>query len=188
MRDRRRRPQYTPRLVETPEGVRQVAKSVHQRLGRDSYEAPFEIASVLRAYGVRVISALGDRATEALQTLSEHRDFRVRATVADELRRHQDVSAIRLLSKLAEDDENPDVQKAASVAVEELREVAEKLALEQAEQQVVEEASQTEAAPEMEIELGGDSATTLLTSGEDAAPNDETPPDDDPSPPGRGQR
>ena len=164
MRDRRRRrPQYTPRLVDTPDGVRKVATSVHQQLGRDTYEAPFEIASVLRAYGVRVISALGDRAAAALHGLSEHQDFRVRATVADELRRHKDVSSIHLLSRLAEDDENAEVKAAASEAVEELRQVAEEIAAEQR----AEDARMAEAEEEREPEA----AAALLVSGEDAAPD-----------------
>ena len=164
MRDRRRRrPRYTPRLAETPEGVRQVATSVHQQLGREKYEAPFEVASVLRAYGVRVISALGDRATEALQELAQHRDFRVRATVADELGRHRDVSSIRLLSGLAANDENPDVQKAAVDAVEELRQVAEQIAAEQR----AEEAQTADSEPQ--------AAATLLVSGEDVSGEDASP-------------
>jgi hypothetical protein len=183
MRDRRRRrKQDTPRLVETPEGVRRAAATVTHQLGRDTYIAPFEVASVLRAYGVRILSALGDHAVDALRVLGEHRDFRVRAAVADELRRHRDVSAIRMLSGLAEHDERSEVQEAAREAVEELRQIAERIAEEQ--RQLELESQAEDAAPAPAAEAGEDAppSAAILTSSEDAEAAGDSEPEDDADP------
>jgi len=178
MRDRRRRrKQDTPRLVETPEGVRRAAATVTHQLGRDTYIAPFEVASVLRAYGVRVLSALGDHAVDALRVLGEHRDFRVRAAVADELRRHRDVSAIHMLSGLAEHDERPEVQEAAWDAVEELREIAERIAEEQ--RQLELESQPEDSAPDPQADADAQPSAGVLTSSEDVEAAADSEPADD---------
>ncbi|MEO2006222.1 MAG: HEAT repeat domain-containing protein [Candidatus Poribacteria bacterium] len=116
-----RRPTHTARLIDTPPSVSRVALSLTHNLGRQSYEEPFHVASTLRAYGVRVLSALGDHATEALRTLVYHLDPQVRVAVTEELVVHEDVASIDPIQHLALNDEDDAVQETAQLAVEELR-------------------------------------------------------------------
>jgi len=116
-----RRPTHTARLIDTPPSVSRVALSLTHNLGRQSYEEPFHVASTLRAYGVRVLSALGDHATEALRTLVYHLDPQVRVAVTEELVVHEDVASIDPIQNLALNDEDDTVQETAQLAVEELR-------------------------------------------------------------------
>ena len=161
---RRRRPTgptYTARLLDTPPAVSRVARSITHSLGRQSYEEPFHVASTLRAYGVRVLSALGDHATEALRTLVYHLDPQVRVAVTEELVRHEDVDAIDPIQNLALNDEDDAVQETAQLAVEELRKRA---------------AEQPEPAEDVAVETGEDAEPSgreakvpLIESGEDVA-------------------
>ena len=116
-----RTPTHTARLIDTPPSVSRVALSLTHNLGRQSYDEPFHVASTLRAYGVRVLSALGDHATEALRTLVYHLDPQVRVAVTEELVAHEDVASIDPIQNLAQNDEDDAVQETAQLAVEELR-------------------------------------------------------------------
>lgn len=116
-----RTPTHTARLIDTPPSVSRVALSLTHNLGRQSYDEPFHVASTLRAYGVRVLSALGDHATEALRTLVYHLDPQVRVAVTEELVAHEDVASIDPIQNLALNDEDDAVQETAQLAVEELR-------------------------------------------------------------------
>lgn len=114
-------PTYTARLIDTPPTVSRVARNITHTLGRQSYEEPFHVASTLRAYGVRVLSALGDHATEALRSLVYHLDPQVRVAVTEELVLHDDVDSIDPIQNLALNDEDATVQETAQLAVDELR-------------------------------------------------------------------
>ena len=116
-----RTPTHTARLIDTPPRVSRVALSLTHNLGRQSYDEPFHVASTLRAYGVRVLSALGDHATEALRTLVYHLDPQVRVAVTEELVAHEDVASIDPIQNLALNDADDAVQETAQLAVEELR-------------------------------------------------------------------
>ncbi|MBT5535106.1 HEAT repeat domain-containing protein [Candidatus Poribacteria bacterium] len=182
---RRRRPTgptYTARLLDTPPTVSRVARSITHSLGRQSYEEPFHVASTLRTYGVRVLSALGDHATEALRALVYHLDPQVRVAVTEELVRHEDVEAIDPIQNLALKDEDDAVQETALLAVAALRKHAEEQPEpEPTEDAVVETGEDAEPAGRL-IEV------PLIESGEDVSsqivvePNDdseEEDPDDD---------
>ncbi len=179
-RKRQDGPTYTARLVETPPTVSRVARNLTHSLGRQSYEEPFHVASTLRAYGVRVLSALGDHATEALRTLVYHLDPQVRVAVTEELVHHDDVGSIEPIQNLALNDEDAAVQETAQLAVDELRRRL---------------AERPEPEPELVEDQGEDAAQAgreilvpLIESGEDVAseivvePNDddEANPQDDP--------
>ena len=122
----------TPRIFDPPEIVRRADRNERRRHGVATYDKPFELASVLRAYGVRVLSSLGPRAELALRELADHRDPRVRQAVVEELVRHQDVAAVVTIANLAIYDEEAVVRDAARDALVELRRIAERLAAEQA--------------------------------------------------------
>ncbi|MDA1191275.1 MAG: HEAT repeat domain-containing protein [Candidatus Poribacteria bacterium] len=121
----------TPRLTDPPSIVRGASKTAATQHGTGTYREPFERASILRRYGVRILSALGPHATRALRQLANHGDPLVRASVADELKRHADVESIDTLARIAARDAIPEVQEAARQAVEELRLIAERLAAQQ---------------------------------------------------------
>jgi len=118
-------PTETPRLFDLPESLQRAHRNERQRQGVVTYEKPFELASILRAYGVRVLSSLGPRAELALRELAEHRDPRVRQAVVEELVRHRDVAAVVTLARLAVYDEEAVVREAAQSALVELRRLAE---------------------------------------------------------------
>jgi hypothetical protein len=126
----------TPRIFDAPEAVRRADRTERRRHGVATYDKPFELASVLRAYGVRVLSSLGPQAELALRELADHRDPRVRQAVVEELVRHRDVAAVVTIANLAIYDEVPVVRDAARDALVELRRVAERLAAEQSAAQV----------------------------------------------------
>jgi|SaaInl4_135m_RNA_FD_contig_31_2345885_length_1508_multi_7_in_0_out_0_2 hypothetical protein len=151
-RSRQDGPTYTARLVETPPTVSRVARNLTHSLGRQSYEEPFDVASTLRAYGVRVLSALGDHATEALRTLVYHLDPQVRVAVTEELVVHEDVASIEPIQNLALNDEDAAVQETAQLAVDELRRRL---------------AAQPEPEPEPVEDAGED---VVVETGEDAEP------------------
>jgi hypothetical protein len=117
----------------------------------------------LRAYGVRVLSALGDHATEALRTLVYHLDPQVRVAVTEELVRHEDVQAIDPIQNLALNDEDDAVQETAQLAVEELR----KRAAEQPEPEPAEDVA-VETGEDADPS-GRDARVPLIESGEDVA-------------------
>jgi len=168
-RRRQRQPIATPRLIEVPEEVHRVATQMLQRIGRNMYEEPFEVASILRAYGVRVISALGEHATAALRRFAEHPDPRVRAAAADELRRHQDVEALDILSRMASNDSAPEVKEVALEAVRELQQIAEKIDAEQKRPRI-EPRPEPEEAPSEEVPAERpEEEVPLVETGEEAA-------------------
>ncbi len=182
-RKREHGPTYTARLVETPPTVSRVARDLTHSLGRQSYEEPFHVASTLRAYGVRVLSALGDHATEALRTLVYHLDPQVRVAVTEELVEHEDVESIAPIENLALNDEDESVQETAQLAVDELRRRL-------AEQPEPEAEPVEDAGEDAAVETGEDAESTgreievpLIESGEDVASeivveaNDEDEPD-----------
>lgn len=125
---RRRPPLSAPRIFEVPESVRRADRHERRRRGVVTYEEPFELASLLRAYGVRVLSSLGPRAEQALRELADHRDPRVRQAVVEELVRHRDVEALVTIAHLAVYDEEPTVRHVAQEALSTLRREAERLA------------------------------------------------------------
>lgn len=125
---RRRPPASTPRIFDVPDSVRRADRDERRRRGVVTYEEPFELASLLRAYGVRVLSSLGPRAEQALRELADHKDPRVRQVVVEELVRHRDVEALVTIAQLAVYDEEPLVRQAAQEALVTLRQEAERLA------------------------------------------------------------
>ncbi|GIX05676.1 MAG: hypothetical protein KatS3mg115_0079 [Candidatus Poribacteria bacterium] len=174
MRRRVRRPSvtYTARLIEPPEPVRRLAEQLVQNLGYHTYQEPFEIASILRAYGVRVIAALGEHALEVVRSFTEHRDPRVRAAAADELRRHGDVAALDILSRLASEDQAPEVREVAQQAVQELRQLAEKLEA----QERAARPSLDELLEQVAHDLEAEAPAAVGETGEDATPPQEPQP------------
>jgi hypothetical protein len=177
-RKRQDGPTYTARLVETPPSVSRVARNLTHSLGRQSYEEPFHVASTLRAYGVRVLSALGDHATEALRTLVYHLDPQVRLAVTEELVVHQDVASIAPIENLALNDEDAAVQETAQLAVEELRRRL-------AERPAPEAEPVEDAGEDVVVETGEDAEPTgreievpLIESGEDVTSEVVVEPDD----------
>jgi hypothetical protein len=120
-----------PVLIEAPTEVERLAGTLARRHAIGAYERPFRIASILRAYGVRVLSHMGPYAEEALRELAGHADARVRTAVVEELARHRDVPAIEIVSRLALNDRDADVRQAATEALSALQQVAQVLAEEE---------------------------------------------------------
>jgi len=116
------------RIFDIPAEVRRADRNERVRHGVRTYEEPFEVASVLRAYGVRVLSAMQPNANEALRELANHQDARVRTAVVEELLQHQDVSALQMISHLADSDDAPTVREAAQRSLQGLQVVAARIA------------------------------------------------------------
>lgn len=119
-------------LFELPDNVRSVSRTLAFRLGQETYHKPFRIASLLRGYGVRALSEMGPRADEALRDLVVHRDPQVRTTVAQELARRDDTTALDALAFQLSHERIPAVQDALGNAILELRRSVERTALETA--------------------------------------------------------